>query len=63
MTIEQKIELLREEWRSNPERRVSIELQVKVLKLGTLAPVKLLVKHENRYQTPINQQTISGSPV
>ena len=44
MTIEQKIELLREEWRANPEHRDRIELQAKVLKLGILAPVKLIAK-------------------
>jgi len=44
MTIEQKIELLREEWKAHPEHRDRIELQAKVLKLGILAPVKLLTK-------------------
>jgi len=58
MTIEKKIELLQEELKSNPKRRFSIELQIKVLNLGTLAPVTLLDKHENKYQTPLNKQTI-----
>jgi len=44
MTIEQKIELLRAEWRANPKHRDRIELQAKVLKLGILAPVKLIAK-------------------
>ena len=60
MTIEQKIELLREEWKAHPEHRDRIELQAKVLKLGILAPVKLLTKHEDTHQTPLNQQTLSG---
>jgi len=44
MTLEQKIELLREEWRKNPEKRKTIELQVKVLKLGINAPFKQSVE-------------------
>ena len=59
MTIEQKIELLREEWRSNPERRSSIELQVKVLKLGILAPVKLITKTKQNSFEDIVKSSLS----
>jgi len=59
MTIEQKIELLRAEWKANPEHRDRIELQAKVLKLGLNA----LFKHEDTHQTTINKQTIPRSPV
>jgi len=59
MTIEQKIELLREEWRSKPERRVSIELQVKVLKLGILAPVKLIAKTKQNSFEDIVKSSLS----
>jgi len=34
MTIDQRIEQLRAEWKSTPARRASIELQVRVLKAG-----------------------------
>jgi len=59
MTIEQKIELLREEWKAKPERRVSIELQVKVLKLGILAPVKLIAKTKQNSFEDIVKSSLS----
>jgi len=37
-TIEQRISELREEWRTTPERRSTIELQVKYLKKALTLP-------------------------
>ena len=38
MTIQTKLQQLREQWKQNPESRSTIELQVKVLQLGKKYP-------------------------
>ena len=41
MSIEDKLQQLRTEWKQNPLRRSIIEEQVKVLKLGQKYPLKI----------------------
>lgn len=39
MSIEQKLEELREQWKREPENRSKIEMRVKILKIGQLYPL------------------------
>lgn len=51
MSIDQKLEELREQWRKEPQNRSKIMMQVKVLKIGKNAPICI---DENKLDSFVN---------
>jgi len=56
MNIEDKLKQLRIQWKNEPQNRWKIEQQVKVLKLGSRYPEKIVVKKPESFADTVKKE-------